>query len=84
MGELCVMNESGDVRLSWDPSNEDEVRNAREHFNLLKKKNHLFFKVKSGRKGDAFDEFDSMAGEIICEFDPKAEKIVASRPPVGG
>lgn len=89
MGKLMVMNETGDVRVSWNPSNEDEVKNAQEHFNLLKEKGHIFFRIKKGSeddsaKGDTLTEFDGTAGEIICEFDPKAEKIMASKPPVGG
>ena len=84
MGTLMITNGTGDVRVSWDPSNKDEVKNAREHFNLLKEKHHIFFRVTANGKGDPLDQFDATAGEIICEFDPDAEKILASRPPVGG
>lgn len=75
---------SGDVKLTWDPKNEKEVEHARKHFDELKKKGHIFFKISpEGQKGDQTKQFPAGAGELICEFDPKAD-VVATQVPVGG
>lgn len=74
MGELCVMDATGDTKLMWDSSREAEVDAARSTFDKLKKKGYLAYSVK--RDGDK--------GEAITEFDPKAEKIIMCPPAVGG
>jgi hypothetical protein len=74
MGEMCVMDESGDTKIIWDSKNADEVDNAREQFNRLLKKGFIAYTVaKNGKQG-----------EIIREFDPEAEKIILSPPMAGG
>jgi len=77
--DLC-----GDVKLTWDPNNPKEVEHAKRHFEELKKKGHIFFLIApDGQKGDKRKNFDGGDGQLICEFDPKAD-VVATQVPVGG
>lgn len=72
--ELAIMDHTGDTKLLWDSDNKDEVDNARESFNRLRKKGYLAYAVK-GKNGDK--------GEQLKEFDPDAERIIMA-PPLGG
>lgn len=74
MGELAVMNSTGDTKVIWDPHNADEVAAAKAQFDALRKKGFIAYTVN--KKGDK--------GEIIREFDPNAEKIILSPPLAGG
>jgi len=59
MGELRVMEMSGDIKTIWDKDKEDEVEAARKQFNEMKKKGYIPFSVdKSGEKGKKIEEFD--------------------------
>jgi len=73
-GMLHVLDGTGDTKIIWDPKNPDEVENAKEQFNRLRKKGFLAYSVN--KKGDK--------GEMITEFDPNAEKIILSPPVTGG
>ena len=74
MSEMRVIDVTGDSKIIWDHTNQDEVDAARETFNRLRKKGHTAYAVKEhgGR------------GEIITEFDPEAEKIILAPRMVGG
>ena len=74
MGEMAIMDRTGDTKVMWDMSNKDEVKVAEDTFNKLKKKNYLAYSVKKNGEKD----------EVIHKFDPKAEKIIMSPPVVGG
>ena len=74
-GELAIMDFSGDTKILWDSDNKDEVDNARETFNRLKKKGYVAYTVK-GKNGDK--------GEILKEFDPDVERIIMAPAAVGG
>lgn len=67
MGELAIMDHSGDTKLMWDSENEDETENARRTFATMKAKGFMAYTVK-GKSGDK--------GEVIREFDPDAESII--------
>lgn len=74
MNELATMDNTGDTKTIWDPRNEDEVDIARHTFEKLRKKGYLIYSVgKDGEKGKAMNSFD-----------PKAEKLIAIPPVVGG
>jgi predicted glycosyltransferase len=73
--ELAIMGVTGDTKILWDADNKDEVDNARETFNRLKKKGYLAYTVK-GKNGDK--------GEILKEFDPDVERIIMAPAPTGG
>lgn len=67
MGELAIMDHSGDTKLMWDSDNDTEVENARRMFGEMKAKGFMAYTVK-GKSGDK--------GEVIREFDPTAESII--------
>jgi len=66
MGEARIIDETGDTKLIWDEDKEDEVENAEETFDKLKKKGYKAFRVD--KKGE-------QAGEMK-KFDPSAEKLI--------
>ena len=67
MGEMSVMGSSGDVKVSWDSDNEEEVKAAKKTFNeCVKEKKFAAFSVdKRGKKDERIYDFDSSAEEII-------------------
>ena len=73
-GMLCCLDKTGDTKVVWDYKDDDSVAAAKATFDALKKKGHIAYSVKK----------DGSAGEVIREFDPKAEKIIMSPPMVGG
>lgn len=83
MPSISTPSLEGDVKLSWNPDNADEVKNAKDHFDKLKASGHIFFRLKDGAKASRMKDFDAKAGELTCEFDPKAD-IVATPIPRGG
>lgn len=97
MGEIRSLCAEGDIKLSWDPEKPEEVKRAREMFSDLRAKGHLFFKVTrkpkkwgllsrskpKGEKGEQVKFFGKADGELIVEFDEKAETIVDT-PALGG
>jgi hypothetical protein len=64
---LHVMSrEHGDIRKEWDPSNEDEVADARRTFETFKEKGYLAYRVDdAGGPGETMSRFDESAGAII-------------------
>lgn len=67
VGELAVLDNTGDTKTIWDADNEDEVDIAREAFNKLKKKGYAIFKVdRDGNKGVKMNDFDPRAGKLIA------------------
>lgn len=66
MGEMRILDESGDTKKIWDPDNEDEVKDAKRSFeDLIKKGFRAFLVDKKGEKGGAMQEFDPNAGKMI-------------------
>jgi hypothetical protein len=76
MGELAIMDPTGDTKIIFDPENEDEVAAAKATFDTLKGKGFAAFRVvgPKGEKGD----------EIIREFDPKAGRMIMIPALAGG
>ena len=74
MAELAVMDATGDTKHIWDKNNDAEVEAAKALFTSLRKRGYLIYRVD--KKGDK--------GEMLTEFDPNAEKLIASPPMVGG
>ena len=72
--EMCVLDHTGDTKIIWDSSKEDEVSTARDTFDKLRKKGYAAYSVD--RKGEK--------GTVLREFDPNAEKIILAPPTVGG
>lgn len=66
IGELCVMDHTGDTKTIWDTSKPDEVEVARDTFNKLKRKGYLAYTVQEdGKKGTMIQAFDASLGKII-------------------
>jgi hypothetical protein len=74
MREMCVMDLTGDTRITWDAHNTAEVDNAREQFKTWKAKGYLAYSVKPNGEPD----------RQLLEFDPNAQKIIFSPPLRGG
>ena len=74
-GEMHVLDSSGYTKIMWNRNERDEVRAAREHFNLLRGKHYLAFRAEGseGRRGTQIDEFD-----------PDIERIIMVPRSVGG
>ena len=67
MGELSVLNETGDTKTIWDSDNEDEVTVARAAFDSFRTKGYAIYKV--GKNGER--------STVMHTFDPNAEKMIA-------
>lgn len=72
---LSIADPSGDTRIMWDPKKKDEVATAKAAFDAAKAKGMLAYSV---------DPTSADKGEVIREFNPKAGKIIMSRPLAGG
>ncbi len=99
-GIMAVLNAEGDTKYAWDPKNPTEVDAAREHFNGLKAKGFMLFKVKfAWRKGKAAGRFAPKDGKFLAvapekaiapkaeparDFDPEADRYLAVAPVAGG
>lgn len=73
-GEMCVLDETGDLRVTWNARDTDEVSAARAQFDELRGKRFVAFAV--GETGGQ--------GEQVDEFDPNAQKIIMVPPMAGG
>lgn len=74
-GLMAIMNEDGDKKTVWDRTRPVEVEAARREFDYLRVNGYLAFKVEGS---------DGRKGEVLHEFDPKAERIIFSPRMVGG
>lgn len=74
MGEIAVMDGTGDSKITWDTEKAVEVETARAQFDALKKKGYAAYRV--GRGGEP--------GEIMNHFDPHAGKMIMSPAMAGG
>ena len=75
IGELAVMDATGDTKTIWDSKNPDEVENARKQFDyFVKEKKYAAFTVD--KKGEQ--------SEPLKKFDPELERIIFVKPLAGG
>ena len=66
MGELSIIDNTGDTKVLWDKNNSDEVEAAEEQFDTLIDKGFMAYAVKKdGDKGKKITSFKSSAGKII-------------------
>jgi hypothetical protein len=66
MGELRIIDSTGDTKINFDPKNRDEVEAAEAQFDTLTEKGFTAYHVeKDGSKGKVMKKFDSKAGLII-------------------
>lgn len=97
MGAIAVMGSEGDIKYTWDPKKPEEVEVARKHFDDLKAKGFLIFKMKRWSRKEQIADFDPKAGrlmfqapeqpdgEVVNEIDPEqADRYVAVPAMAGG
>lgn len=66
MGEMRILATTGDNKIMWDPSNDDEVEAAESMFDDLISKGFTAYSVKKdGEKGRKVTTFKSSAGKLI-------------------
>jgi len=66
MGELRILERVGDMKISWNSSNREEIKTAKEIFDKKISQGWSAFGEKlSGAKGDRIKEFDSEAERIV-------------------
>lgn len=91
--EVRKLSSEGDERLAWDPTDLDQLKEARDKFYDLIDKGHVAFAVdpRSGEanKGRKLVRFDPNAGEIVFTFRDvlkyaKSGRKVVARPAVTG
>ena len=70
-----AMGPEGDTKTIWDPTNEDEVDNAKASFDRLTAKGYRAFLV---------DKETGEKGELMKEWDPKAGRMIMVPPIQGG
>jgi hypothetical protein len=74
LGELAIMNHTGDLKVMWDPDSKDETKAAKKQFEEMREKGYQAFAVD--RKGEKT--------EVISKFDPDAGRIIMAPPLAGG
>ena len=66
VGELCILDATGDTKIIFDTSRPEEVEEARRTFKRLREKGYIAYRVADGgAKGEIMTEFDAAAGKII-------------------
>lgn len=74
---MRILNEKGDTKLAWDPTDTKSVEKVRKEFDELIAQGWMAFDIKT-------DEETGTSGSVTREFNPDAETIIVSRPLVGG
>ena len=75
MGEMAIMDKSGDSKLIWDPAVAEEVEAAKNTFEKLrKKKSYVAYSVNE----------DGEKGEVLHSFDPSIAKMIMAPAMVAG
>jgi hypothetical protein len=85
LGTMAQLNHEGDTTYSWDRKNKAECDAAKEHFDSLRAKGFLAFKVNrmGCKQKKPTDTFESKAGkyiytapELATEFEPQANYVM--------
>jgi hypothetical protein len=61
---MAEMSGSGDTKYTWDPDSPDEVEAAREHFDAMRAKGFLVFKLKAWIKTKRLTKFDPKVNRL--------------------
>lgn len=72
MGVFRKLGSNGDTAVMWKPESKAEVKAAESAYDAARKAGLATYEVKDGES------------ELIREFNPNAEEIVAFAPIVGG
>lgn len=73
-GSMHILTNGGDMKVTWNARDTDEVAQARQNFTDLRAKGFRAFKVAEGGR----------PGVQIDEFDPSAQKLIMVPPMAGG
>ena len=67
MGEMSILSENGDDKITWSVDSKKETEKAKKEFNKLKKDGYTLFyaDAKGDQKGEIKD-FDENAGLILA------------------
>ena len=75
MSEIRIMDtKEGDLKLEWNSDNDTETDLAKKAFEKAKKDGMLIYKMKK----------DGSQGTQIKDWDPNAERIIATPALIGG
>lgn len=76
MGQLRILNASGDTTLTWDPAKQDEVDAVKAEFDRIIARNYVMAYAPVAEKPGQHVQ--------VREFDPTASEIVVRGAIVGG
>lgn len=81
MGELVVLNETGDVKVEWDPADAESTAKAKAEFERLQGEGYLFYEVAEAR-GKQVKKFTKKAGKLLAAPGARSEsdKRTEARP----
>jgi hypothetical protein len=85
--ELEILDPTGHLTLSWDPSKPEEVEKARAEFDRLKSCGFAFFTSEQDEKAKLrLGKSGRLEGRLVQvkEFNTEADRTVAVRPMRGG
>jgi hypothetical protein len=77
---MNIMDHTGHTTVTWDPENENSVRDARREFDRLRASGHSAFRMTAVGADVVVEE----KGERIETFDPEAGKLLMVPHRVGG
>lgn len=77
MGEIAVLNQSGDEKIEWNPADEESTSKAKQKFDDLKAKGYEFFEVADA-KGKQIKKFSKKLGKVIASPAAKTSKGAAA------
>ena len=65
MGEMRIIDRSGDAVLKWEPDDKEAVTNAENRFNeLVVRGDHTAFEIMPGGKSKKIEKFDAGVGKV--------------------
>lgn len=79
MGELTILDKTGDIRVEWDPDDAESTAKAKAEYDRLKQDGYNFYEVTETR-GRPVKRWSKGAGRLIAapgarsEPDKKAER----------
>jgi predicted double-glycine peptidase len=76
---MAVMGIEGDTKYIWDPDSPEEVEAAREHFNAMRAKGFMVFKLRAWVKTKEVQTFNPR-DKRYAYVPPKKTKAKASAP----
>lgn len=65
MGEIRVLNQHGDEKITWNPDDAEDVARAKAEFDRLKGDGYEFYEVVQ-TKGRKVTRFSKKAGTLIA------------------